>query len=158
MLQKVIERCSVTCLQTNRKLFQAFYKQILQPVSVHQHKKNRINQLFLFVRLLGNTQDRKVFFYTDAKPKIAFTHVHRDPRTPQKKKIQIIRKGVLNTKEENRLSGLKILPEIKEDAFPVLPHGDLVRQKMLRKKFKCITNEILKIALNQFIGITSENG
>lgn len=75
-----------------------------------------------------------------------------------KKKIQIIRKGVLNTKEENRLSGLKILPEIKEDAFPVLPHGDLVRQKMLRKKFKCITNEILKIALNQFIGITSENG
>ena len=90
--------------------------------------------------------------------KIAFTHVHRDPRTPQKKKQQIIRKGVLNTKEENRLSGLKILPEIKEDAFPVLPHGDLVRQKMLRKKFKCITNEILKIALNQFIGITSENG
>lgn len=74
------------------------------------------------------------------------------------KKIQIIRKGVLNTKEENRLSGLKILPEIKEDAFPVLPHGDLVRQKMLRKKFKCITNEILKIALNQFIGITSEKG
>lgn len=74
-----------------------------------------------------------------------------------KKKIQIIRKDVLNTKEENRLSGLKILPEIKEDAFPVLPHGDLIRQKMLRK-FKCITNEILKIALNQFIGITSENG
>ena len=62
MLQKVIERCSVTCLQTNRKLSQAFYKQILQPVSVHQHKKNRIDQLFLFVRLLGNTQDRKVFF------------------------------------------------------------------------------------------------
>ena len=89
MLQKVIERCSVTCLQTNRKLFQAFYKQILQPVSVHQHKKkNRIDQLFLFVRLLGNTQDRKVFFYTDAKPKIAFTHVHRDPRTPQKKKYK----------------------------------------------------------------------
>ena len=72
--------------------------------------------------------------------KIAFTHVHRDPRTPQKK-IQIIRKGVLNTKEENRLSGLKILPEIEEDAFPVLPHGDLVRQKMLRKKFKCIANK-----------------
>lgn len=99
----------------------------------------------------------RYFFIQMQSQKIAFTHVHRDPRTPQKK-IQIIRKGVLNTKEENRLSGLKILPEIKEDAFPVLPHGDLVRQKMLRKKFKCITNEILKIALNQFIGITSENG
>lgn len=69
--------------------------------------------------------------------KIAFTQVHRDPRTPQKK-IQIIRKGVLNTKEENRLSGLKILPEIKEDAFPVLPHGDLVRQKMLRKNLNAL--------------------
>lgn len=99
----------------------------------------------------------RYFFIQMQSQKIAFTHVHRDPRTLQKK-IQIIRKGVLNTKEENRLSGLKILPEIKEDAFPVLPHGDLVRQKMLRKNFKCITNEILMIALNQFIGITSENG